>query len=362
MSGAMDHAGRVAKVGARLAESEVQALLVTNLTNVQYLTGFTGSNGQVLVTPEEAIFFSDTRYEARAGTLVRNAEIVIYPINLWDVLPDRLASLSIRRLGVEATDMTLAARDDLSEHLPGVASVPTKKVVEEIRRAKEPAEIELLETAIHIADDAFEWILDKLVPGATEKQIALELEVRMRSRGADAISFDPIVGSGPLSAHIHHTPSDREIEKGDIVLLDFGCKVQGYCSDMTRTVVVGPAADEHKEMYQVVLESHLKGIEAAMVGRPCREVDAAARDVIEATGRGKEFGHGLGHGVGLDIHEEPRMNRESTDALIESDVVTIEPGMYVVGSGGVRIEDCVVVERGGPRVLTTARKGELIEL
>ena len=358
----MDHAGRVSKVADALAEAEVDALLVTDLSNVQYLTGFTGSNGQVVVTPDAALFLSDTRYEARAGTLVRNAEIVIYPMNLWDVLTQRLADLKITRLGIEAGNMTLAGRDGLAEHLPGVELVPTKNIVERVRRAKEAAEIELLERAVLIADAAFEWVLDRLVPGVSERQIALDLEVRMRGHGAEAVSFEPIVGSGPLSAHIHHTPGEREFEKGDIVLMDFGCKVGGYCSDMTRTVVIGPASDDFREMYDLVLRSQLAGTAAVAAGVPCADVDRASRSVIEAAGKGELFGHGLGHGVGLDIHEEPRLNKEAKDALVANDIVTIEPGVYVPGSGGVRIEDCVVVQDGGHRVLTTARKDELIEL
>jgi Xaa-Pro aminopeptidase len=358
----MDHDGRVEKTRAKLAEEEIDALLVTDLTNVRYLTGFSGTNGQVLVTRERAVFLSDPRYEARAATLVHNAEIVIYPLNLWDVLKDRLTALRVARLGVESTEMTLSTRDTLAERLQDVELVPTKNIVEGIRRAKEPAELELLERAVHIADDAFEWVLDRLVPGVSERQVALDLEIQMRRHGAEAVSFEPIVGSGPLSAHIHHSPSEREMEKGDIVLLDFGCMVEGYCSDMTRSVVIGPASDAQKEMYDLVLESHLRGIEAATVGRPCHEVDRAAREVIEAAGRGSEFGHGLGHGVGLDIHEQPRMNRESKESLIENDVVTIEPGIYVGGLGGIRIEDCVVVEEGAARVLTTSRKDTLIEL
>lgn len=358
----MDHEGRVQKVSRSLADEGVDAVLVTDATNVQYLTGFTGTNGQVLVTSDRAFFLSDPRYEARAGMLVQNADILIYPLNLWEVLTERLPALGITRLGIEAAQMTLATRDDLAERLEGVELVPTKKIVERIRRAKEPAELELLERAIRIADEAYEWVLDRLVPGATERQVALDLDVRMRRRGADAVSFEPIIGTGPLSAHIHHTPGDREMEKGDIVLLDFGCKVGGYCSDMTRTVVIGPASDEQRETYELVLRAHLAGIEAVAAGAPCRAVDAAARNVIEAAGRGEEFGHGLGHGVGLDIHEEPRMNRESKESLIENDVVTIEPGVYAVGFGGIRIEDCVVVGADGPRVLTTAPKDTLIEL
>jgi len=357
----MDHSGRVAKLRSRLGDAGVDALLVTNLTNVRYLTGFSGTNGQVLVTASDAVFFTDPRYAARAGDLVEGAEVEIYPTRLTDALKPRLDAGGIPRLGLEAATVTLGQRDDLATRLPGVELIAVDAAVEDLRRAKDPAEIEAIRTAVQIADEAFTWVVDRLVPGATERQVALDLEVRMRLDGADDVSFDPIVGSGPLSAHIHHSPSDRPFDKGDLVLLDFGCRVNGYCSDMTRTLVLGPASDEQREIYDTVLRAQLAGIAAVQAGAAPPDVDAAARAVVEAAGRGTEFPHGLGHGVGLDIHETPAM-RLTTEPLIASEVITIEPGIYAAGHGGVRIEDVVVVTASGCDVLTGSPKDTLLEL
>lgn len=355
----MDHVGRLNRLRAQLDGAGVDALLVTNLTNVRYLTGFSGTNGQVLVTNSDAVVLTDPRYAARASDLVTGAAVEVYPTRLTDRLGPRTQGLS--RLGVEAKTMTLAQRDDLAERLEGLELVPVEGAVEELRRSKEPEEIAAIKRAVAIADDAFTWVLDRLVPGATEREVALDLEVRMRLAGADDVSFDPIVGSGPLSAHIHHTPSERAFDKGDLVLLDFGCRVDGYCSDMTRTVVLGPASDEQRETYETVLRAQLAGIDAVRAGVSPPEVDAAARRVIEESGRGDEFPHGLGHGLGLDIHETPAM-RLSTDSLVASEVITIEPGIYGVGDGGIRIEDVVVVTESGCDVLTTSPKDILLEL
>jgi Xaa-Pro aminopeptidase len=356
----MDHSGRLNKVRESLDTLGVDALLITNLTNVLYLTGFSGSNGQVLVKSDRSIFFSDPRYEARAGDLVQGADIVIYDNKLTDVLPEHLTGLV--RVGIEAATMTVAEQSDLDEVLEGTDLVSTKSVVEDIRRIKEPAEIELMRQAIEIGDAAFDWVLDRLTPGATERDIALDLEVHMRREGADEIGFEPIVGSGPLSAHIHHTPSERSFEKGDLVLLDFGAAVGGYRSDLTRTVVLGPASEEQRALYDIVLEAQTRGIAAIRDGAEGRIVDAAARAYITETGHGNDFGHGLGHGVGLDIHEAPRLSRVSDHVLSAGDVVTVEPGVYVRGSGGVRIEDCVLVTGEGAEVLGRAPKERLIEL
>ncbi|MGH2746503.1 MAG: M24 family metallopeptidase [Actinomycetota bacterium] len=358
----MDHEGRIRRVRDKLDGAGVDALLVTNLTNVRYLTGFSGSNGQVLVTDGGAVFFSDPCYAARAGDLVVGAEIAIYPARLTDLLPERLAAAGTKRLGIEGASMTLATRDDLDERLEGIELVTTKDVVEELRRAKEPAEVALIKSAVRIADDTFAWALDRLAPGSSERAIALDVEMRMRQNGAEAVAFEPIVGSGPLSAHIHHTPSERVLEKGDVVLLDFGCRVDGYCSDLTRTVVLGAATDEQQRIYDLVLRAQATGTAAIAAGKGGAEVDAAARKVIADAGHGDDFGHGLGHGVGLDVHEAPRLHRISEDTLVAGDVVTVEPGVYVVGSGGIRIEDCVLVTDGGAEVLTGAPKEELIEL
>ena len=356
----MESNDRIDRVGTALAAAEIDGLLVTNLTNVRYLTGFSGTNGQVLVHQGGAVFFTDPRYEARAGQLVKGAEVVVYPARITDVLVDRMLNFGVTVLGVEES-MTLAERDDLQDRL-GRDLTTTKGIVEGLRRTKDAYEVALLREAIRIGDEAFAWILDRLVPGASERAASLDLEMRMRLNGADAVSFPPIVGSGPLSAHIHHTPSERTLEKGDLVLLDFGCTVEGYCSDLTRTVVLGAASNEQLELYRLVLEAHDAGIAAVGPGAKGVDVDRAARSVIEGAGYGHRFGHGLGHGVGLDIHEAPRLARISEDTLAPGDVVTVEPGVYVPDAGGVRIEDCVLVTESGAEVLGSAPKDRLIEL
>lgn len=358
----MDHIGRIASLQGRLAELEVDALLVTDLTNVRYLTNFSGTAGSVLISPDVALFMSDGRYAARAAALVEAAEVAIYPQRLTDVLEPRLRSSGVKVLGIEGATVTLAERDDLAERLPDVELKTTSKAVEDMRRTKDPEEIAALRAAVGVGDEAFSWVLEQLRPGVTEAAIGLELEVRMRRSGADEISFDPIVGSGPNAAHIHHTPSSRPFEKGDLVLLDFGARVDGYCSDLTRTVVLGPATEEQIQAYELVRAAHEAGVGALAAGVHGTEADAAARSVIEAGGRGDEFAHGLGHGVGLDIHEAPRLHRVSEDTLRAGDVVTVEPGVYTPGWGGVRIEDCVLVTEGSGAIVGSAPRDELIEL
>jgi Xaa-Pro aminopeptidase len=358
----MDHEGRISRLRTRMEEEGVDAFLVTNLTNVRYLTGFSGTNGQVFVTHADAVFLSDPRYRARAGALVQAAEVSIYPSELEEGLRPLLEARPSLRVGVEASTMTLEERSRLNDAFPEMDTVPLGGLVEGLRRQKEPAEVALIEQAVSLGERAFSWLLESLAPGQTEKEIALELETRMRRWGADEVSFPPIVGSGELSAHIHHTPTARAFRKGDLVLADFGCRVDGYCSDLTRTVVLGPASSEQTERYDLVLEAQRAGIRATRAGAPGPEVDRAARGIIEAAGLGDRFGHGLGHGVGLDIHEAPRLNRTSDQSLQAGDVVTVEPGLYVDGVGGIRIEDCVLVTEGEPRVLGSAPKDHLISV
>ena len=357
----MDHSGRIERLRSSLESMDVDGCLITNLTNVRYLTGFSGTNGQVLVTSSGATFFTDPRYAARAGDLVQAADVAIYPTKLTDALIPRLQRVGVKRLAIESATTTLVERDRLASHLSAIELVGVEDAVERLRRRKEPAEIEAIAAAAKLADDAFTWMLDRLVPGTTEREVALDLEMRMRTAGADAISFDPIVGSGPLSAHIHHSPSTRAFEKGDLVLLDFGCRVDGYCSDMTRTVVLGPASDEQREIYDVVLAAQKAGIGAVREGVAGIDVDSAARGVVDAAGYRDRFPHSLGHGVGLDIHETPAL-RLSEVPLAVGEVVTIEPGIYVEGDGGVRIEDMVVVTESGCNNLTGSPKEKLLEL
>ena len=361
----MSYEARIERVRAGLEAAGVDALLVTDLTNVRYLTGFSGTNGQVLVTGGNATFMSDPRYAARARALVRGAEVAIYSGKLTDLLKDVLGG--VKRLGFESQEVSVATYGALDRRLEGVEMVATTSVIEDLRRPKEPAEIELLKQAIRLGDQTFEWALDRIAVGVAERALALDLEVHMRSLGADGVSFEPIVASGPLSAHIHHTPSDRAFERGDFVLMDFGCKSDGYCSDLTRTVIVGPASEKQASIYDLVLEAHYAGIDAVAAGAPTGDVDNAARSIIDAAGHGDHFGHPLGHGVGLDIHEAPRVGSSSEEdleapALVAGDVITIEPGVYVDSFGGVRIEDCVLVTDQGCETLGASRKDKLLEL
>ncbi|MDQ3952762.1 MAG: Xaa-Pro peptidase family protein [Actinomycetota bacterium] len=358
----MDYEGRIARLRGALDGAGVEALLVTNPTNVRYLCGFSGTNGQLLVTSSGATFFTDPRYRARAGDLVQGADVDVYESNLHESLGPRLTQARVSKVGIEAATMPVAQKAQLEGKLDGVELAPTKNLVEELRRRKDAEEVSLLREAVRISDEAFGWVVERLGPGRTEREIALDLEVEMRRRGADSVSFEPIVGSGPLSAHIHHTPSDRELATGDLVLLDFGARWQGYCSDLTRTVVLGSATDENRSIYATVLAAQSAGIGAIAVGAACKGVDAAARKVIDDAGYGETFGHGLGHGVGLDIHEAPRFHKTSEDSLVAGDVTTVEPGIYVTGTGGIRIEDCVLVTDGGADVLGKAPKDELTEV
>ncbi len=367
----MSHEERQRVVAANLPELDCDALLVTSLTNVRYLTGFSGSNGQVLITDKGSWFFSDPRYGERAKVLVSGAEIVIYEGRTsetsWDASPGTalkgcLSTAGSKKLGFESSCVTVAELGSLSEALPGIDLVGTEGAVEDVRRVKDATELNAIRVACDVAASAFGYIVDRIVPGVTESEIAVELEFWMRRNGAEAVSFEPIVGSGPLSAHIHHTPSDRTFEKGDLILMDYGALVSGYCSDLTRTVVIGPASPEVEEIYSIVLASQHAGISALRAGANGRDVDAAARKVMEASGHAEYFAHGLGHGVGLDIHEAPRLSKTSPDVLRAGEVVTVEPGIYIPGLGGVRIEDCVLVTEDGAEVLGASTKDELMEV
>lgn len=358
----MNHEGRVNKLQESLTEHDVEALFIVDLDNVRYLTGFSGSNGQVVITPKSSWFLTDGRYRARAQETVRAAEVVVYADSALVPLKNRLAAEGARRVGIEASTVTVAERGRFAAKLEGFELVETTGVVEALRRTKDDDEIQLMRRAVATTDDAFDWVLDRLVAGATEREVALDLEVKMRRDGADEVSFTPIVGSGPLSAHIHHSPSDRPLEKGDLVLLDFGCRVEGYCSDLTRTVCLGTASPEQKEMYATVLSAQLAGFEAVTPGARTRDADAAARTIVEAAGHAEDFAHGLGHGLGLNVHESPRLHWASEDTFMAGDICTVEPGIYVIGSGGVRIEDDVLVTGSGAEALTGAPKKELIEL
>lgn len=359
----LETAPRVERLRERFSEVDrgIEALLVTSLVNVRYLTGFTGSAAFVLVRPDEVVFVTDGRYGEQAAEELARAGVearveVATGAGQREAL--RAAAGPVRRLGVEAGAVTWAQQRTMaSEWFPEAELVATSGLVESLRRVKDEAERARIAAACSIADAAFAALIPRLAECPTERDFALELEWEMRRRGAEAVSFDPIVAAGPHAALPHARPRERRLVPGELVVLDFGCRVDGYCSDMTRTVCIGeePSA-EARRMYEVVLESQAAGRAAVRDGVAAADVDRASRDVIAAAGWAEAFLHSTGHGVGLEIHEEPRVAATSRDTLSAGHVVTVEPGVYRTGVGGVRIEDTLVVTADGCEVLTHTPK------
>lgn len=360
----MDVAARIARLRASLDAAGCDALLVTHLTNIRYLTGFTGSAAMVLVQHEVLTFVTDGRYEEQAAGQLSSAgvdaEIVIgrTAVLQREAVSDLVAG--VERLGLEAEHVTWAAQGRYAEEwFPACALVPSSGLVEALRIVKDPGEVARIEAACAIADAALASVAPQLEAGPTEVAFALELDTEMRRRGADDLSFETIVAAGPNGSRPHHRPSRRRIERGDLVVIDFGALVDGYHSDMTRTVAVGgPDALDgtQRRMVDVVRAAQGAGVAAVRAGARTRDVDAACREVITEAGWGEAFVHGTGHGVGLDIHEEPRVSWAADAMLATGHVVTVEPGVYLPGHGGVRIEDTVVVTESGCRTLTRAPK------
>lgn len=361
----MPHSTRRAALRATLRDRELDALLVTNLLNVRYLTGFTGSNAALLVhadSDEGAVFCTDGRYLTQAAAQVPDLERVIdRPCDV--ALVERASKAGLDRVGFESGHVTVDGLDGLTEAGHGVELLRASDLVEQLRVVKDDAEVEALRMACAAADRALADLIEHggLRAGRTEKDIARELESRMLDHGAAGPSFESIVAAGANSAVPHHRPTDAVVQDGDFVKLDFGALVDGYHSDMTRTLVVGRAADWQRDLYRLVATSQAAGRAALEPGARIPDVDAAARGVIEAAGFGEQFVHGLGHGVGLEIHEAPTLSRAGDGTLLPGMAVTVEPGVYLAGRGGVRIEDTLVVREGAPELLTLTMK-ELVEL
>jgi Xaa-Pro aminopeptidase len=360
----MDVGGRVAKLRRLFDAAGVDALLVTFLPNVRYLTGFTGSAGMALITRDATVFTSDGRYRTQAHEQL-DAAGVAAEITIGGTIGEQRAAIANALdagalVGLEAATVTWAQQREFAAALDGHELVATEGVVEQLRRIKEPAEVARIRAACAIADDALAALLPRLAEGPTERDFALELEMDMRRRGASGNSFDPIVASGPNGAKPHARPTDRRVERGELVVIDFGCIVDGYCSDMTRTVSVGDPGPEARRVWDTVRASQAAGRDAVAEGVECAAVDKACRDVIVEAGWGDAFVHGTGHGVGLEIHEAPRVAATARDTLDAGSVVTVEPGVYLPGVGGVRIEDTVVVTPGGADPLTEFPKDLLL--
>ncbi len=365
MSAASAPIARRDALRALLPAAGVDALLVTDLVNVRYLTGFTGSNAALLVHADgdgASRFCTDGRYRAQAAEQVPDLQPVIERACAL-ALVGSAAELGVGRTGFESDHVTVDAHTALVDKArPGVM-VGVPGLVQRLRMIKDDTELAALRAACAAADAAlFELISDGgLAPDRTEVQVALDLEARLREHGAQGPSFATIVAAGPHSAVPHHSPTPTPLRRGDLVKLDFGALVDGYCSDMTRTVVLGPAAAWQRELYELVATAQAAGRAALRAGTDVADVDAAARGVIIAAGRGDEFVHGLGHGVGLQIHEAPLLAATASGPIAARMAVTVEPGVYVDGRGGVRIEDTLVVSEGEPELLTHFPK-DLLEI
>ncbi len=354
---------RLAALADGLTSAHVDGLLVTSLANIRYLTGFSGSSALCFVTPRDTVFITDFRYQTQVAEEVGDlARIVIEPQSLWTGLWQQLAQLpSVQVAGFESAHLLHRDFQRLVENGARWQWRPTLDLVETLRERKDEGEVALIEEAAGVAIRALERTLPQVRPGMTELQVAGVLEMALRMEGSEGFPFPSIVASGPRSALPHARSSNRVVESGDFLLLDFGAEVKGYCSDITRTFVVGRATAEQREKYEVVRianERAARGVRAGMTGR---DADAIARGYIEQRGYGDLFGHSLGHGVGLEVHEAPRLARTADAPLPEGAVVTIEPGVYRPGWGGIRIEDDVFLGAEAPRILTQFTR-ELIEL
>jgi Xaa-Pro aminopeptidase len=344
-----------------LPDTGVDLLLVSALVNVRYMTGYTGSNGFALVGPQTRVFVTDFRYvEQAAGEVDPSYDRRRAPQELLDAVGEILPEGAVR-LGFDDAHMTVREHARLRRQLPErVELVKASELVERLRAVKEPGEIERIRVATVLADEALREVLEAGLAGRTEREVATALERAMIERGATRPSFDSIVAAVPHGALPHAAPRDVEIGSRELVVIDWGAEVDGYCSDCTRTVATGDPGDEAREIYDLVLSAQMAGVQAVRPGAGGREVDAVARGVIEAAGHGEHFGHGLGHGVGSEVHEAPRLSMRSNDELRSGNVVTVEPGVYLPGQLGVRIEDLVVVGEDGAEILTALDKRLLL--
>ena len=361
----MDVGGRVHRLREGLDEAGCEALVVTTLANIRYLTGFTGSAGVLLVLADEMLLCTDGRYKSQSAEQLAAAGVDAR-IEIGRLAEQQeamsAAAKGLGRIGLEAGNVTWARqRAFAADWFSGAELVATEGVVEELRRVKDAGEVARMREAARIADVALAAESPGLAGGMTEAEFAMALDFAMRDLGAEGSSFETIVASGPNGAKPHARPSERCIEPGELVVVDFGAVVDGYCSDMTRTLCVDePATPTLARMVEVVARSQQAGVAAVRAGRPAAEVDAACREVIDDAGWADAFLHSTGHGVGLDIHEAPTVSATSGDTLAAGYVVTVEPGVYLPEHGGVRIEDTLVVTEGGSQTLTNASKDLVI--
>jgi len=350
---------RVVRLREQLKEQNIDAMLVTSSSNRRYMTGFTGSAGNALITKSEAFFVTDFRYIEQATEQAPYFSIVKQEGSMFETLMELITKTGIHKLGFEQDFITYSHFKKFEEMFQSVTLVPVSQVIEELRMVKDEEEIQLIRKAAEIADEAFAHVLRIIKPGMKEVEVALELECKMRQLGAQGTSFDTIVASGYRSALPHGVASEKVIEVGDLVTMDFGAIYQGYVSDITRTFVIGKVNDKQREIYNIVLEAQLNGVKHVKAGITGKEADELTRSIIARYGYGEYFGHSTGHGIGLDVHEGPGLAMKSDIVLKPGMIVTVEPGIYISKFGGVRIEDDVLITENGREILTHSPK-ELI--
>lgn len=351
---------KIEKLRAALSTNNLDAIIITNPYNRRYITDFTGTAGVAIISMNDTRFITDFRYTEQANEQATEFKIVEHKKSIIEEISNQLNDLNVSRVGFEKDHMTYATYE-LYKKTIDKELIPVSGIVEKLRLIKTSEEISILKAAAKIADDAFEHIQSYIKPGEKEIDVSNELEFFMRKQGATSSSFDIIVASGYRSALPHGVASDKKIENGELVTLDFGALYQGYCSDTTRTVAVGEISDELKTIYNTVLTAQLKGVEGIKPGITGVQADALTRDYITEKGYGKYFGHSTGHGIGLEVHEGPGLSYKSETTLEAGMVVTVEPGIYIQNVGGCRIEDDVLVTESGYERLTHASK-ELIQL
>jgi Xaa-Pro aminopeptidase len=340
---------RADRLAERVVEKGFDAFVVSNLVNVRYLTGFTGSNGIAVVGPDLRVFFTDFRYVEQAAKQVPGFERVKGERDLLGDLAQRLSG----RAGFEDGSMTVRAFERLKGLVEdGVELAPAGNLVEDLRAVKDPGEVEKIRAAAQLADRALSSVLERGLAGRTERAVALDLENEMRALGAEEPSFPSIVAAGAHGALPHAVPQDEEIPEGVLVTIDWGARLDGYCSDCTRTFATGDLSAEAAAVYETVRLAQERSLDAVLAGAEGKAVDAVSREIITDAGHGDHYGHGLGHGVGMEVHEQPRLAPTSEDTLVTGNIVTVEPGIYVPGKHGVRIEDLVVVTDDGRDVLS----------
>jgi len=350
---------RISDIRVILGELGADIFYITHIPNIRYLTGFSGSSAFVLITKDKNYFITDFRYKKQSADQVKGYEICINYITK-DEIKKIFDANGIKIVAFESTHVTVSQLEKLNETFPNVKFIPAAEKIEQLTMVKSEDEIDKLKHAVEITDKTFDKILTIIKPGMSERDVSAEITYWHKKYGADKDSFDPIVASGWRGSLPHGVATDKPIENGEMVTLDFGCVANGFCSDFTRTISIGEPDSELKKIYQIVFDAQQKAIDSCRDGATTKEVDSVARDYISSFGYGDKFGHGLGHGLGIEVHELPSVSQRMDIKLTDGNVVTIEPGIYVEGLGGVRIEDDVLIKNGSCEVLNKAPKNLII--